>query len=110
VQRPRPVIHEELLEFEDIYSTQRSWPLCIWRQSGSDAPHGEWSRTTSPARTKQALDPNGGAIALGHPLDASGARHMMTLSYFMRAEGIRFGIQTMSEAGGLANFTIFGLL
>jgi acetyl-CoA acyltransferase len=59
---------------------------------------------------EKALNPKGGAIALGHPLGASGARLMTTLIYHMRAEGIRFGLQTMCEAGGQANCTILELL
>ncbi|MBS9534725.1 thiolase family protein [Mycobacterium sp. M1] len=56
------------------------------------------------------LNPNGGAIALGHPLGASGARIMTTMLYHMRANGIRYGLQTMCEGGGQANATILELL
>jgi acetyl-CoA acyltransferase len=56
------------------------------------------------------LNPLGGAIALGHPLGASGARLMTTLVHRMRAEGLRYGLQTMCEAGGQANATILELL
>jgi acetyl-CoA acyltransferase len=56
------------------------------------------------------LNPNGGAIALGHPLGASGARLMTTLIYHMRDNGIRYGLQTMCEGGGQANATILELL
>ncbi|MGQ0623841.1 MAG: thiolase family protein [Sporichthyaceae bacterium] len=56
------------------------------------------------------LNPNGGAIALGHPLGGSGARLMTTLVHHMRAGGIRYGLQTMCEAGGMANATIIELL
>ena len=56
------------------------------------------------------LNPNGGAIALGHPLGASGARIATTLLHYMRANGIRYGLQTMCEGGGQANATIFELL
>jgi acetyl-CoA acyltransferase len=52
----------------------------------------------------------GGAIALGHPLGASGARLMTTLVHRMRQEGIRYGLQTMCEGGGMANATIIELL
>jgi acetyl-CoA acyltransferase len=52
------------------------------------------------------LNPLGGAIALGHPLGGSGARLMTTLIHHMRAEGIRYGLQTMCEGGGQANATI----
>jgi acetyl-CoA acyltransferase len=56
------------------------------------------------------LNPNGGAIALGHPLGGSGARIATTLVHHMRREGIRYGLQTMCEGGGQANATIFELL
>jgi acetyl-CoA acyltransferase len=49
---------------------------------------------------------NGGAIALGHPLGASGARLTATLVNAMRQRGARYGLQTMCEAGGLANAMI----
>jgi acetyl-CoA acyltransferase len=55
-------------------------------------------------------NPNGGAIALGHPLGASGARLMTTLVHQMRRNGIRYGLQTMCEGGGMANATIVELL
>jgi acetyl-CoA acyltransferase len=58
----------------------------------------------------KALNPNGGAIALGHPLGASGARLMTTLVHHMRDNGIRYGLQTMCEGGGQANATILELL
>lgn len=53
-----------------------------------------------------ALNPLGGAIALGHPLGASGARLMTTMVHHMRAGGIRYGLQTMCEGGGQANATV----
>ena len=56
------------------------------------------------------LNPNGGAIALGHPLGGSGARIMTTLLYHMRDNNIRYGFQTMCEGGGQANATILELL
>ena len=52
------------------------------------------------------LNPNGGAIAIGHPLGGSGARILATLVHHLRANDIRFGLQTMCEAGGQANATI----
>ena len=55
-------------------------------------------------------NPNGGAIALGHPLGASGARIMTTLVHHMRRNNIRYGLQTMCEGGGMANATILELL
>jgi acetyl-CoA acyltransferase len=56
------------------------------------------------------LNPNGGAIALGHPLGGSGARLMTTLVHHMRDNGVRYGLQTMCEGGGQANATILELL
>jgi acetyl-CoA acyltransferase len=56
------------------------------------------------------LNPRGGAIALGHPLGGSGARIMTTMLHYMRDNGIRFGLQTMCEGGGMANATILELL
>jgi acetyl-CoA acyltransferase len=69
-------------------------PLAWLAETGAD-----------PAR----LNPNGGAIALGHPLGGSGARLMTTLIHHMRASGIRYGLQTMCEGGGQANATILEL-
>ncbi|MFX1767040.1 acetyl-CoA C-acetyltransferase [Paraburkholderia sp. A1RI-2L] len=51
-------------------------------------------------------NPNGGAIALGHPLGATGARLMTTLLHELERTGGRYGLQTMCEGGGLANVTI----
>lgn len=59
---------------------------------------------------EKALNPNGGAIALGHPLGASGARLMTALIHQMRARGVRYGLQTMCEGGGQANATILELM
>jgi acetyl-CoA acyltransferase len=56
------------------------------------------------------LNPVGGAIAVGHPLGGSGAILMTRLVHHMRDNGIRYGLQTMCEAGGLANATILELL
>ncbi|MBB3085543.1 thiolase family protein [Geodermatophilus sabuli] len=56
------------------------------------------------------LNPLGGAIAVGHPLGGSGAILMTRLVHHMRDNGIRYGLQTMCEAGGLANATILELL
>jgi acetyl-CoA acyltransferase len=58
----------------------------------------------------KAVNPNGGAISLGHPLGGSGARIATTLLHHMRDNGIRYGLQTMCEGGGQANATIFELL
>lgn len=63
-----------------------------------------WLKETGSA--PQKLNPNGGAIALGHPLGASGARLMTTMMYELeRTEG-RYGLQTMCEGHGMANATI----
>jgi acetyl-CoA acyltransferase len=56
------------------------------------------------------LNPQGGAIALGHPLGGSGARIMTTLIHRMQATGSRYGLQTMCEGGGMANATVLELL
>ncbi|MFR9805055.1 thiolase family protein [Pseudonocardia sp. RS010] len=56
------------------------------------------------------VNPDGGAIALGHPLGGSGARIMTTMLHRMRDNGIRYGLQTMCEGGGQANATILELL
>ena len=52
------------------------------------------------------INVNGGAIALGHPLGATGARLMTTLVHNMKRDNIRYGLQTMCEGGGQANVTI----
>ncbi|MGW0435702.1 thiolase family protein [Micromonospora sp. NPDC003197] len=70
-------------------------PLAWLAETGAD-----------PAR----LNPRGGAIALGHPLGGSGARIMTTMVQHMRDNGIRYGLQTMCEGGGMANATIIELL
>jgi acetyl-CoA acyltransferase len=58
----------------------------------------------------KALNPLGGAIALGHPLGGSGAQIMTRLVNHMVTNGIRYGLQTMCEGGGTANATILELL
>lgn len=55
---------------------------------------------------RDRLNVNGGAIALGHPLGASGAKLMTTLVHALKARGGRYGLQTMCEGGGVANVTI----
>jgi acetyl-CoA acetyltransferase len=52
------------------------------------------------------VNPRGGAIALGHPLGASGGRLLTTLLAQLEATGGRYGLQTMCEAGGMANAMI----
>lgn len=54
----------------------------------------------------EKLNVNGGAIALGHPLGASGTKLMTTLVHALRKRGLRYGLQTMCEGGGIANVTI----
>jgi acetyl-CoA acyltransferase len=63
-----------------------------------------WLVETGADRAR--LNPRGGAIALGHPLGASGARIMTTMLQHMRQNGLRYGLQTMCEGGGMANATI----
>jgi acetyl-CoA C-acetyltransferase len=78
----------------DLYEVNEAFapvPLAWLREVGAD-----------PAR----LNVNGGAIALGHPLGASGTKLMTTLVHALRARGKRYGLQTMCEGGGLANVTI----
>ncbi|MBT87314.1 MAG: acetyl-CoA C-acyltransferase [Gammaproteobacteria bacterium] len=54
----------------------------------------------------EQININGGAISLGHPLGATGARLMTTLIHSMKRDNIKFGFQTMCEGGGQANVTI----
>jgi acetyl-CoA C-acetyltransferase len=63
-----------------------------------------WAKHTGadPGR----LNVNGGAIALGHPLGASGTKLMTTLVHALKAHDKRYGLQTMCEGGGMANVTI----
>jgi acetyl-CoA C-acetyltransferase len=63
-----------------------------------------WLKATGADPEK--LNVNGGAIALGHPLGASGTKLMATLIHALRARGKRYGLQTMCEGGGIANVTI----
>jgi acetyl-CoA C-acetyltransferase len=78
----------------DLYEVNEAFapvPLAWLRETGAD-----------PER----LNVNGGAIALGHPLGASGTKLMATLVHALKARGKRFGLQTMCEGGGIANVTI----
>ncbi|MBX3595791.1 acetyl-CoA C-acetyltransferase [Sphingomonas sp.] len=78
----------------DLYEVNEAFasvPLAWLKHLGAD-----------PAR----LNVNGGAIALGHPLGASGTKLMATLVHALRARGKRYGLQTMCEGGGIANVTI----
>src|SRR3546814_10621130 len=54
----------------------------------------------------ERLNVNGGAIALGHPLGATGTKLMATLIHALKARGQRYGLQTMCEGGGIANASI----
>jgi acetyl-CoA acyltransferase len=69
---------------------------------------GAWYAETGASR--ELTNPLGGAMALGHPLGASGARISTTLVHHMCRQGIRYGLQTMCEGGGMANATVFELL
>ncbi|MBI0578842.1 thiolase family protein [Neobacillus cucumis] len=63
-----------------------------------------WLKETGADPAK--LNPNGGAIALGHPLGGSGARLMVTMIHELERSGGRYGLQTMCEGHGMANATI----
>ncbi|MHB1651338.1 MAG: thiolase family protein [Desulfitobacteriaceae bacterium] len=82
------------LEDIDIFEVNEAFasvPLAWLKETGADA---------------KKLNPNGGAIALGHPLGASGARLMTTMMYELERTGGRYGLQTMCEGHGMANATI----
>ena len=79
----------DLFEVNEAFA---SVPLAWLAATGAD-----------PAR----LNVNGGAIALGHPLGASGTKLTATLVHALRRTGGRYGLQTMCEGGGMANVTIF---
>jgi acetyl-CoA acetyltransferase family protein len=82
----------DLFEVNEAFA---SVPLAWLKETGAD-----------PDR----LNVNGGAVALGHPLGASGARLMTTLVHELRRRGARYGLQTMCEGGGMANATILEAL
>ncbi len=63
-----------------------------------------WEKEIGPDMSR--VNVNGGAVALGHPLGASGARLMVDLLYELERSGGRYGLQTMCEGGGMANGTI----
>jgi acetyl-CoA acyltransferase len=63
-----------------------------------------WAKDTGADLAKTNV--SGGAIAIGHPLGASGARIMTTLVNALEQRGGRYGLQTMCEGGGMANATI----
>jgi acetyl-CoA acetyltransferase len=63
-----------------------------------------WEHDLHPDMSK--VNVNGGAVALGHPIGATGARLMTTLLHELERTNKRFGLQTMCEGGGQANVTI----
>jgi acetyl-CoA acyltransferase len=67
-----------------------------------------WAREFLPDMSR--LNPRGGAIALGHPLGASGVRLMTTMLHYLEDTGGRYGFQTMCEGGGQANATVIEVL
>jgi acetyl-CoA C-acetyltransferase len=78
----------------DLYEVNEAFasvPLAWLKATGAD-----------PRR----LNVSGGSISLGHPLGASGTKLMTTLVYALKQRNKRFGLQTMCEAGGMANVTI----
>ncbi len=82
------------IEDIDLYEVNEAFapvPLAWLKHTGAD-----------PER----LNVNGGAIALGHPLGASGTKLMATLVHALKARGKKYGLQTMCEGGGVANVTI----
>lgn len=78
----------DLFEVNEAFA---SVPLAWIKETGAD-----------PAK----LNVNGGAIALGHPLGATGTKLMSTLVYGLRNRGLKYGLQVMCEGGGIANVTI----
>ncbi len=82
----------DLFEVNEAFATV----ISAWlKETGAD-----WEKTNV----------NGGAMALGHPLGASGAKLMTTLLHEMERRGVRYGLQTMCEGGGMANGTILELI
>ena len=81
----------EDIDVVEINEAFASVPMAWLKETGAD-----------PAK----VNPNGGAIALGHPLGATGARLMTSLLHELERTGGRYGLQTMCEGGGQANVTI----
>jgi acetyl-CoA C-acetyltransferase len=82
----------------DLYEVNEAFapvPLAWLKHTGADP---------------EALNVNGGAIALGHPLGASGTKLMATMVHALKARGKKYGLQTMCEGGGVANVTIIEAL
>jgi acetyl-CoA C-acetyltransferase len=67
-----------------------------------------WARALDADTAR--LNVNGGAIALGHPLGATGTKLTTTLIHALKARGGRYGLQTMCEGGGIANASVFEVL
>jgi acetyl-CoA C-acetyltransferase len=63
-----------------------------------------WAKATGADPSR--MNARGGAIALGHPLGASGTKLMATLVHALRQRNMRYGLQTMCEGGGMANVTV----
>ncbi|WP_078428088.1 thiolase family protein [Alkalihalobacterium alkalinitrilicum] len=96
IEATKQVLNKAGLTIEDIdlYEVNEAFapvPMCWLDEIKAD-----------PAK----LNSNGGAIALGHPLGASGARVMITLMHELERTGGRFGLQAICEGGGMANATI----
>jgi acetyl-CoA acyltransferase len=75
-----------------------------------DRPPAGLRKSTGWATDLEKTNVNGGAIAIGHPLGASGARIMTALVNALEQRGGRYGLQTMCEGGGMANATIIDRL
>ena len=100
LEAPLPATHRALdragmtIDDIDLFEVNEAFapiPLAWLQYTGADA---------------ERMNVNGGAIALGHPLGASGTKLMTTLVHALRARGARYGLQTMCEGGGMANVTI----
>jgi Thiolase, C-terminal domain len=76
------------------------------RRLGDANPAGEVVEPRETGANLAKTNVNGGAIAIGHPLGASGARIMTTLVNALEQRGGQYGLQTMCEGGGMANATI----
>ena len=100
LEAPIPATHRALkkagmkIDDIDLYEVNEAFasvPLAWLKALGADAGR---------------INVNGGAIALGHPLGASGTKLMTTLVHALHQRGKRYGLQTMCEGGGMANVTI----
>ena len=76
----------------------------LWTAGGRRSGKLAWLREIGA--DPERLNVSGGAIALGHPLGATGTKLMATLVHALRAWGKRYGLQTMCEGGGVANVRI----